>query len=94
VLVKINVLCFHIKSFFSLSFFLSLSFAAGVWVASSGERRFITWLNLLSVPRFRVHNIVSNSRGARGDHSLKRAIQGPGVETVPLRSKMFGGKVI
>jgi hypothetical protein len=54
----------------------------------------VTWLNLLSVQPKGVHSIVSKSRGASGDHTLKRAIKSPGVSSVPLRSQIVGGKAI
>jgi len=80
----------------SLCFLLSLClFAADLldrllWWSAGRE----TWLNLLSVQPKGVPYIISKTRGAHGDHSLKRAIKDPGVSTVPLRSKICGGKVI
>jgi hypothetical protein len=83
-LLEASSLCFS-----SFSFFLPLFIAGSSPLAGAGQS---TWLNLLSVQPCGVHLIVSKSRGARGDHTLKRAIKSPGVGSVPLRSQIVGGK--
>jgi hypothetical protein len=84
-LLKDSSLCF-LFLFVFLPFFVGSSS-----LLSAGQ---LTWLNLLSVQPRGVHFIVSKSREAHGDHTLKRAIKDPGVGSVPLRSKMYGGKII